>query len=402
MMHVMWLYSLLQCVIAVLVVGVSVRLSLAAGSFAAVAGSRRWSTSACLKLCLGLVGSVGSIAETPVFVLLNLRSSQCLYTCIAMVSCPILVRQFTVCILLLLTLNNHLQLRLGNRYAGLVTRRRVLCLLLLCWVISVITAFGQFIVSNSSDTWGAAVDDDTTGLGMDEWPEGNDTTPALPPKRPYPQDRSVIGEFLPYGGFLSKFLVEDNENFTYAEIHGSHWGVCATDTTLSPVFLVYVYAVTVFVIPLLVLLAVYLDLTCFMPQRVSACSTFSQKRSSVWSRSLALSISLLIMLCLPQHITHALLLFAPSATRPDWTSLTASVLFQIYSIVPPLLFTSTSQQVGFECALLSAPNLTSRVITSRVKSVRSAFCSVEDFHHSGLTLKGKASPGLSCEEGTYS
>lgn len=283
-----------------------------------------------------------------------------------------------------------------------MTRRRVLCLVLLCWVISVITAFGQFIVSNSSDTWGAAADDDTAGLEMDEWPEGNDTTPALPPKRPYPQDRSVIGEFLPYGGFLSKFLVEDNENFTYAEIHGSHWGVCATDTTLSPVFLVYVYAVTVFVIPLLVLLAVYLDLMCFMPQQVSACSTFSQKRSSVWSRSLALSISLLIMLCLPLHITHALLLFAPSATRPDWTSLTASVLFQIYSVVPPLLFTSTSQQVGFECALLSAPNLTSRVITSRVKSVRSAFCSVDDFHHSGLTLKGKESPGLSCEEGTYS
>ncbi|CAM4700499.1 unnamed protein product [Leuciscus chuanchicus] len=382
-MYAVWLYSLIQCVIAVLVIGVCVRLCLAAGSVAAGAGTRSWSTSACLKLCLGVVGSAGSIVVAPVSVLLNLRSSQCLYTCIAMVSCPILVRQFTVCLLLLLTLNTHLQCRLGNRYAGLVTRRRVLCSVLLCWVISVITAFSQFIVSSSSDTWGAAEDDRKAGLGVEEWPESNYTTPALPPKRPYPQDRSVIGQFLPYGGFLSKFLMEDNENFTYAEIHGSHWGICATDTMLSPVFLVCVYAVTVFVIPLLVLLAMYLDLMCFMPQ---------QKRSSVWSRSLALSVSLLVMLCLPLHITHALLLFTPSATRPDWSSLTASVLFQTYSLVPPLLFTNTSQQLGIESSLLSAPNLTSRVIISRVKSVGSAFRSVEDYRHPGPTLKGP--PGM--------
>ncbi|XDV40215.1 hypothetical protein PO909_009342 [Leuciscus waleckii] len=382
-MYAVWLYSLIQCVIAVLVIGVCVRLCLAAGSVADGAGTRSWSTSACLKLCLGVVGSAGSIVVAPVSVLLNLRSSQCLYTCIAMVSCPILVRQFTVCLLLLLTLNTHLQCRLGNRYAGLVTRRRVLCSVLLCWVISVITAFSQFIVSSSSDTWGAAEDDRKAGLGVEEWPESNYTTPALPPKRPYPQDRSVIGQFLPYGGFLSKFLMEDNENFTYAEIHGSHWGICATDTMLSPVFLVCVYAVTVFVIPLLVLLAVYLDLMCFMPQ---------QKRSSVWSRSLALSVSLLVMLCLPLHITHALLLFTPSATRPDWSSLTASVLFQTYSLVPPLLFTNTSQQLGIESSLLSAPNLTSRVIISRVKSVGSAFRSVEDYRHPGPTLKGP--PGM--------
>lgn len=115
-MYTIWLYSLIQCIIAVLVMGVSMRLCLAAGSAAAGAGTRNWSTSACLKLCLGLVGSVGSIVVASVSVVLNLRSSQCLYTCIAMVSCPLLVRQFTMCLLLLLTLNTHLQCRLGNRW----------------------------------------------------------------------------------------------------------------------------------------------------------------------------------------------------------------------------------------------------------------------------------------------
>ncbi len=115
-MYSVWLYSLIQCVVAVLVIGVSVRLCLAAGCAVAGPGTRCWSTSACLKLCLGLVGSVGSIVDAPVSVLLNLRTSQCLYTCIAMVSCPLLLRQFTMCLLLLLTLNTHLQSRLGNRW----------------------------------------------------------------------------------------------------------------------------------------------------------------------------------------------------------------------------------------------------------------------------------------------
>ncbi len=115
-MYSVWLYSLIQSVVTVLVVGVSVRLCLAAGCAAPGPGTRRWSTSACLKLCLGSVGSVGSIVDAPVSVLLNLRSSQCLYTCITMVSCPLLLRQFTMCLLLLLTLNTHLQRRLGNRW----------------------------------------------------------------------------------------------------------------------------------------------------------------------------------------------------------------------------------------------------------------------------------------------
>lgn len=90
------------------------------------------------------------------------------------------------------------------------------------------------------------------GWGWTGIPPGNWTSPPprpMPPK--YNQDRSVIGKYLPYGGFLSKFYVEDLHNFTYAEIHGSHWGVCAPDTVLSPQFLVYVYGVTVFLLPLM-------------------------------------------------------------------------------------------------------------------------------------------------------
>ncbi len=157
---------------------------------------------------------------------------------------------------------------------------------------------------------------------------------------------------------------------------------------------------TVFVIPLLVLSGVYLDLMCFMPQQVPG---FSQKRSSVQSRSLALSIFLLVMLCLPLHITHALLLFAPSAARPRWTSLTASVLFQMYSLVPPLLFTNTSQQVGFECSLLSAPTWPRGLspLESNLWGVLSVQWKISvtlDRHWKPKLLQ--RCDGMSCEEGT--
>ncbi|CAB1334054.1 unnamed protein product [Coregonus sp. 'balchen'] len=311
------------------------------------------SVSACLKLCLGWVGAMGGAVGVPVSVLLNLRSPQCLYTCITLVCCPLLVRQFTVCLLLLLTLDSHLKHRMGSRYSSLVTRRRVLCVVLLCWVASVLSSFAQFIGWNVLDTWGGAegwLDE----LELDDIPPGNWTSPPPPPPAPpkYNQDRSVIGKYLPYGGFLSKFYVEDLHNFTYAEIHRSHWGVCAPDTVLSPQFLVYVYGVTVFLLPLMGLLAIYLDLVCVMPrQDPEGPGSGPPKRRSPRARSLGLSLCLLVLLCLPLHITHSLLLFSPGTLPPTWAFPLGSLLSQLYGLVPPLLFTIPIQRVGASCSL---------------------------------------------------
>lgn len=245
------------------------------------------------------------------------------------------------------------------RYAGLVTRRRMLCLVLLSWLCSVVTAFAQFIVCNSMDTWG------TAGLGF-IWP--NQTTP-----KPHPQAPSVIGKYLPYGGFLSKFLVEDLNNFTYAEIHSSHWGVCAHDTVLSPAFLVYVYDIAVFFIPLLILLGVYVDLRCVMSQQPVMSLSELQMKTSGWSRSLVLSLCLLVLLCLPLHTIHALHLFAPSSHWPLWANYVASILFQAYALVPPVLFISSPQKVS-----TGRESLALKTATSQMKSMSPTpleFCS---------------------------
>ncbi|KAL0985034.1 hypothetical protein UPYG_G00152090 [Umbra pygmaea] len=369
-MEHMWLFSACQCLVSVSVIVVSVKMSMGGkGTQEHVGGLRgsghaetqNSSISACLKLCLGWVGAVGGALGVPVSVILNLRSHQCLYTCLTLVCCPLLVRQFTVLLLLLMTLDPHLKQRLGSRYSSVVTSHRALCVVLLCWVASVLSSFAQFIGWNVLDTW-SGLEGGLEGLGLDETPPGNWTSPPPPPPAPpkYNQDRSVIGKDLPYGGFLSKFFVGDLQNFSYAEIHGSHWGVCAPDTVLSPYFLVYVYGVTVFLVPLMGLLAIYLDLVCLMPRPDSAVSGSAPgppKRSCSRVRWLGLSICLLVLLCLPLHITHSLLLFSPGTVPPTWASLLVSLLSQLYGLVPPLLFTTAKQRVECERALLHLPHL---------------------------------------------
>lgn len=229
----------------------------------------------------------------------------------------------------------------------MVTRPRVLCLVLLSWLVSVVSSFAQFIIWNAKDTWGTSDSTNTVELGLGRPQGGNWSTPFPPPaKLPYPQDLSIIGSYLPYGGFLSKFLITNTENFTYAEIHGSHWGVCASDTVLSPGFLVYIYGVTVFLVPLLIMLAIYLDLMCVTPRQDPGSNEALGKSMLTHSRSVALSLSLLVLLCLPIHVRHAVQLFAPGRSQPPWTALLVSLLFQSYGLVPPLLFREKKGEEG--------------------------------------------------------
>ncbi|XP_035019925.1 adenosine receptor A1-like [Hippoglossus stenolepis] len=409
-MEFMWLYSLCQCILSVSVIVVSVRLCMALSGSGTVAdaqqgtqgaGPQPGSVSRCLRLCLGWVGAVGGAVEVPATVLLDLRTPQCLYTCITMVCFPLLVRQFTMFLLMLLTLDTHLQHHLADRYSKMVTRRRALCVVLLCWVGSVLSSFAQFIGSDILDTWRrVGTGKDTTGLGLDgNWTTSSPHLTTSPPPK-YDHDRKIIGKYLPYGGFLSKFYVEDMSNFTYAEIHSSHWGVCAPDAILSPQFLVYVHGMTVFMLPVLCLLVIYLDLLCMKPRKTPFSHTDPPKYDSHQVRFLALSLSLLVLLCLPIHIIHALLLFTPSINLPAWAHAVALFLFHLYDLVPQILFTPPRKQVAEERATfpLSVPTAGGRlpaVAQSRRKSVRMALCEavqVAPWFSAKHSLKAKVCP----------
>lgn len=225
-----------------------------------------------------------------------------------------------------------------------MTRQRALCMVLLCWVGSVLSSFAQFIGLDIFDAWrsdGAVPGGPgTAGLGLD----GNWTTSLphittfMPPKHHH--DRKVIGKYLPYGGFLSKFYVEDMHNFTYAEIHSSHWGMCAPDTILSPQFFVYVHGMTVFVLPFLCLLAIYLDLLCIKPRKYPFGHADTPKHDSCQACSLLLSLFLLVLLCLPIHIIHALLLFAPNTNLAAWAHTISGPLPAVWRGSPDPLHSS--------------------------------------------------------------
>lgn len=255
----------------------------------------------------------------------------------------------------------------------MITRQRALCAVLLCWLASVLSSFAQFI---GSDAWkSGGMTFGTAELGL----PGNWTTssPYVTPFQPLRNHRKVIGKYLPYGGFLSKFYVEDMRNYTYAEIHGSHWGVCAPDALLSPQFLVYIHGTIVFLLPFLCLLTVYLDLLCTRkPRKNPASQAKPPERACSQVRSLALSLSLLVLLCLPIHIIHALLLFAPRTHLPAWIHAIAVILFQLYGLVPQILFTPPRKQAGearptFSCSI---PQILPSFMSSKGKMVQKALC----------------------------
>lgn len=281
-----------------------------------------------------------------------------------------------------------------DRYSAVITHLRALCAVLVCWVASVFSSFAQFI---GSDAWkSSGMTFDTAELGL----HGNWTTspPNVTPFQLLKSHRKVIGKHLPYGGFLSKFYVEDMHNYTYAEIHSSHWGVCATDTLLSPQFRVYVHATTVFVLPFLCLLTVYLDLLC-KPGKTPVSQAKPPERGCSQIRILALSLSLLVLLCLPIHIIHALSLFAPSTNLPAWIHTIAVILFQLYGLVPQILFTPPRKQAGeeqprFSCAV---PQILPTFAPSKGKMVQKALCEavqVATWSSAKHSLKAKVCPDV--------
>ncbi|KAK7887285.1 hypothetical protein WMY93_026906 [Mugilogobius chulae] len=408
-MELMWLYSTCQYILFIGVIACSGRLCLRVRRTTSVEDilqgpplSKPWSVSDCLRLSLGLVGALGGAVELPVTVILNQRNPTCLYTCITLVCGPLLIRHFTMFLVMLLSLDAHLLHLLAHRYPAVVTRRRALCLVLLSWVASILSSFAQFIGPDVLHTWQGSggyggLDKGTAGLELGEnWTTSSSTTTQYPK---YYKDVKVIGKFLPYGGFLSKFYVEDMHNFTYAQIHSSHWGVCSADTLLSPSFLVYVYGITVFLLPLVCLLGIYLNLLCMKPKETEelAKSAFSQLRF------LALSIFLLVILCAPVHIIHCLVLFSPQTPVPVWVHGAASYLFQAYSIVPQVLFTPAKRRTNRLMEVFSLPTRphlhppVAALDTTGGKAVHKALCAAvqaDQWASAKDALKAKVCPDV--------
>lgn len=284
------------------------------------------------------------------------------------------------------------------RCSSVVTRQRALCLILLCWMGSVLSAFGQFIGTDLFPSWNRFGVGATTGL---EW-EGNWTS-SVPPistsSAPnYHDDREVIAEYLPYGGFLSKFYVEDRYNFTYAQIHGTHWIVCAPNTILSTEFLVYVHGTIVFVLPFLCLLAVYLDLLHLKPKKTPLGNPGPETHDSYPARHLVLSLSLLVLLCSPIQIINAVLLFNPTINVPSLAVTISSVLFQLYGLVPQILFTPSTKEARADQRSFThpdLPHLPPAIPLPMGKSVHKVLCEavqVTQWSSAKHSLKAKVCP----------
>nr|XP_015224248.1 PREDICTED: 40S ribosomal protein S19 [Lepisosteus oculatus] len=260
------LYMVSECILSVLLLGMWISLCacrvggrLGRGR-AQGRDQRRLGVSMCLWVCMGGASVGVALLGIPLSVVLNLQRPLCLYNCLLMACCPLVAGQFSTFLLLLVVLNLHLKVRLPTWYPALVTRRRALYLVFLCWLGSVLLGFAPLmgwssLPGGSTEGGLEGGGGGTAGLGLGQL--GNWTPPAPPAFLPAPQDRTIIGQFLPYGGFLSKVYFQDQRNLSYEEIHGRHLGLCEPEPALGLRYLVYVHAVAAFLLPLLAMLGAY-------------------------------------------------------------------------------------------------------------------------------------------------
>ncbi|XP_069041492.1 adenosine receptor A1-like [Lepisosteus oculatus] len=342
------LYMVSECILSVLLLGMWISLCacrvggrLGRGR-AQGRDQRRLGVSMCLWVCMGGASVGVALLGIPLSVVLNLQRPLCLYNCLLMACCPLVAGQFSTFLLLLVVLNLHLKVRLPTWYPALVTRRRALYLVFLCWLGSVLLGFAPLmgwssLPGGSTEGGLEGGGGGTAGLGLGQL--GNWTPPAPPAFLPAPQDRTIIGQFLPYGGFLSKVYFQDQRNLSYEEIHGRHLGLCEPEPALGLRYLVYVHAVAAFLLPLLAMLGAYAAALRLAQRRRGKAGgpAPGASREGRAARTLGLTLALFVLLRLPLHLCHALRLLAPALRQPPWAPLLAAFLSHLHALAPTLL-----------------------------------------------------------------
>ncbi|XP_066573993.1 uncharacterized protein LOC136764068 [Amia ocellicauda] len=220
-----------------------------------------------LWLCLGGAGALVGGVGVPLSLGLGGEQRECLYSCLLELCCVMALMQFHTAMLLLCLLERHL--RTTTLCSVLGSRRRALYCVFVCWVFSVLLGFtplmGRLGKEPGGDGgWSGGLDG--LGLGGTGSRPGvggavGNWTPSLPPSvlppAHLPQERTVIGQYLPYGGFLSKIYFQGHRNSSYADLHRGHMGICAAEVVLGHKFLLYGGALVGGGLPLLVMVILY-------------------------------------------------------------------------------------------------------------------------------------------------
>ncbi|KAK1151852.1 adenosine receptor A1-like [Acipenser oxyrinchus oxyrinchus] len=335
MEYLMTGYIVLESVLAVLVISINLLVCTTV-----YLHKEMRSLTSCLIACLAVADlGVGALG-IPFSVMLSLRRTLCFYTCLFMACFPLVTAQFSVLVILVIAVNTHLKTRLRSRYQVLVNKRRLLAAVFLCWLASVLAGFTPLMGWNRLRSFG----------------EDQGNRSALTSSGP--SERSIIGQHLPYGGFLSKVYVRYRRNQTYAQIHASHLGPCSLEAVVSPEYLVYFHFLAGTLLPLVASLALYTDLFfCQVrgqlpsPRETHAPCRPAKRRENRTARTLLLMLALFSLCSLPRHLTSTMRLFRPTCSLPSWLPPLTALLSHLNSLACPLLYAARRREFG--AAMLS-------------------------------------------------
>ncbi|KAK6458504.1 adenosine receptor A1-like [Huso huso] len=328
-------YIVLESILAVLVI--SINLLVCATVYL---HKEARSLTSCLIACLAVADlGVGALG-IPFSVMLSLRRTLCFYTCLFMACFPLVTAQFSVLVMLVIAVNTHLKTRLPSRYQVLVNKRRLLAAVFLCWLASVLAGFTPLMGWNR-----------LRSFGEDQGNRSALTSSGL-------SERSIIGQHLPYGGFLSKVYVRYRKNQTYAQTHASHLGPCSLEAVVNPEYLVYFHFLAGTLLPLAAALVLYTDLFfCQVrgqlpsPRETHAPCRPAKRRENRTARTLLLMLALFSLCSLPRHLTSAVRLFRPTCSPPSWLPPLTALLSHLNSLAGPLLYAARRRE--FRAAMLS-------------------------------------------------
>lgn len=217
-----------------------------------------------------------------------------------------------------------------DSYATYVKKGRMVAIVVSCWVLSLLIGLSPMMGWNR----------------LKHYVETNNHT--LPVK--YPSERAalvLIARDVPYGGFLSKIYVSERREFNYSEIHSGHVGLCSFTTVFSPDYLVYFVFFVCTLLPLVAMLAIYVDLFRVIRGHFKSQALWPAKRGELqMAQTLFLLVGIFCMCWGPLHIIYSVRLLCPKCQSYDSLDRLAVLLSHLNSLANPLVYAMRKKDFG--------------------------------------------------------
>ncbi|XP_068598592.1 adenosine receptor A1-like [Brachionichthys hirsutus] len=244
-------------------------------------------TTFCFVVSLALADIAVGALVIPLAITISMGLHTHFYGCLLVVCTVLVLTQSSILALLAIAIDRYLRVKIPLSYKRVVTPRRAAAAVLLCWLVSVI-------------------------VGL-----------------------------IPMLGWNNLQTLRDNGSLVSAELSV----VCAFETVVSMDYMVYFNFFGWVLPPLLLMLAIYIEIFYMIHKQLNKKVTASQTdprryfgKELKLAKSLALVLFLFAVSWLPLHILNCITLFCPTCKKPIFLIYIAIILTHGNSAVNPVVY----------------------------------------------------------------